>query len=48
MQNNTKEMFGDIYCVMILVTLESTSEDVLSEMVHFCIEVQVSSFKEIC
>lgn len=41
MDNNTKEIFHAIYCLMNLVTLEAGDKDVLVDVIHFCFEIQV-------
>ena len=42
MENNTKEIFNAIYCLMNLVTLEADDNDVLVDMIHFSLEIQVN------
>lgn len=46
MDNNTKDIFGAIYCLMNLVTLEAGDKEVLVDMVHFCLKIQVSFHQE--
>jgi hypothetical protein len=41
MDNNTKDIFHAIYCLLNLVTLESGDKDVLVDVIHFCFEIQV-------
>lgn len=43
MENNTKEIFYAAYCLMTLVTLEDGEEGVRIDMIHFCLELQVST-----
>jgi hypothetical protein len=43
MDNNTKDIFHAIYCLMNLVTLEAGDKDVLVDVIHFCFEIQVKS-----
>jgi hypothetical protein len=43
MDNNTKDIFHAIYCLMNLVTFESGDKDVLVDVIHFCFEIQVTS-----
>ncbi|CAF3755419.1 unnamed protein product [Adineta steineri] len=40
MDNNTKDIFHAIYCLMNLVTLEAGDKDVLVDVIHFCFEIQ--------
>ncbi|CAF0850627.1 unnamed protein product [Adineta ricciae] len=40
MDNNTKDIFHAIYCLMNLVTLEGGDKDVLVDVIHFCFEIQ--------
>jgi hypothetical protein len=42
MNNNTKEIFYAIYCLMNLVTLEASDQDALIDVIHFCFEIQVN------
>ena len=43
MENNTKEIFYAIYCLMCLVTLEADDSDVSVDMIRFCLDIQVTS-----
>ncbi|CAF0825293.1 unnamed protein product [Rotaria sordida] len=40
MDNNTKDIYHAIYCLMNLVTLEAVDKDVLVDVIHFCFEIQ--------
>ena len=42
MENNTKEIFYAIYCLMSLVTLEADDADVSVDMIRFCLDIQVT------
>ena len=42
MDNNTKDIFHAIYCLMCLVTLEAGDKDVFIDVIHFCFEIQVN------
>jgi hypothetical protein len=42
MPNNTKEIFYAIYCLMSLVILESSDQNVLVDVIHFCFEIQIN------
>ena len=42
MDNNNKEIFYSIYCLMCLVTLESGDQDALVDVIHFCFTIQVN------
>ncbi len=44
MDNNTKDIFHALYCLMNIVTLEAGDKDVLVDVIHFCFEIQVKSF----
>ncbi|CAF4787148.1 unnamed protein product, partial [Rotaria sp. Silwood1] len=44
-ENNTKKSFYAIYCLMSLVTLEANDQDVLVDVIHFCLEVQSAIIK---
>ncbi|CAF4275389.1 unnamed protein product, partial [Adineta steineri] len=40
MNNNTKDIFYTIYCLMNIVTLEVNDQDILVDIIHFCFEIQ--------
>ena len=42
MENNSKDIYHALYCLLNLVTLEAGDKDVLVDVIHFCFEVQVS------
>ncbi|CAF1324561.1 unnamed protein product [Rotaria sordida] len=44
-ENNTKKNFYAIYCLMNLVTIEANDQDVLVDVIHFCLEVQSAIIK---
>lgn len=41
MDNNSKDIYHALYCLLNLVTLEAADKDVLVDVIHFCFEVQV-------
>ncbi|CAF1281862.1 unnamed protein product [Adineta ricciae] len=40
MDNNTKDIFYTIHCLMSLIIFEDDDKDILVDMIHFCIEIQ--------
>lgn len=42
MDNNTKDIFNAIYCLMNLAILEANDQDILVDAIHFCFEIQVN------
>jgi hypothetical protein len=45
MNNNTKDIFYAIYCLINIVTFEAGDQDVLVDVIHFCFEIQVNLIK---
>jgi hypothetical protein len=42
MDNNTKDIFYAIYCLICLVTLEANDQNSFVDVIHFCFAVQVN------
>lgn len=47
MNNNTKEIFYAIYCLINLVTIEASDQDTLVDFIHFCLKIQTTIIQSI-
>ncbi|UJR09128.1 hypothetical protein I4U23_013375 [Adineta vaga] len=45
MDNNTKDIFYTIYCLMSLITFEDGDKDIIVDMIHFCVNIQTRILK---